>query len=214
MFLKLLVTKLNDKINFRREVGKNTTVSRLLNDRPEIAEVLNGHGLLKQWLVEQFSGKVTKFPIQWDPKEPEDGDIAEHCHPQRNEPAKVRVSRNMSGLDQLSGVVFELFNIQYHKGHSRLWEKACSGKIGEQEYSHRSYRLEYKAKEKCKRFFKKHSSVFAGADNSNEVYNWIMSPTPFREYYAIIKEEYGDETYFVKVLRKGLRRIREKSGVK
>ena len=145
MFLKLLVTKLNDKINFRREVGKNTTVSRLLNDRPEIAEVLNGHGLLKQWLVEQFSGKVTKFPIQWDPKEPEDGDIAEHCHPQRNEPAKVRVSRNMSGLDQLSGVVFELFNIQYHKGHSRLWEKACSGKIGEQEYSHRSYRLEYKA---------------------------------------------------------------------
>ncbi len=194
MFLNLLIDKLKWKINFK----DNSSVSLLLRDRPEIAEILNGHDSLKRWLVEQFSGKVTKFPILWDPKEPEASDTAEHCYPSRNKPAKIRVSRNISGLDQLSGIIFELFNIRYHKKHRRLWKKACKGEVGKQEYSFRSCRLEYKAWKKCRRFFKKHSSVFATADDSNEVYNSIMSSTSFLEFYATMKERYDGETYFEK----------------
>ena len=108
----------------------------------------------------------------------------------------------MSGLDQLSGIIFELFNIRYHKKHRRLWKKAGKGEIGKEEYSFRSCRLEYKAEKKCRRFFKKHSSVFATADDSNEVYNSIMSLNSFREFYAIMKEREGGETYFEKVYEK------------
>ena len=199
MLLKLLVTKLNDKMGPCCKNRGLSSVSLLFEDRPEIAELLNGHDALKQWLVDQFSGKVVKFSVQWDTKEPEGGDVAEHNQPRRNDPAKIRVSKKMSGIDQLSGVVFELFNIQYHKRHSRLWKQACDGKIDKQEYSRRTYWLEYKAKGKCKRFFKKHSSVFAVTDASNEIYNMIMSPMSFQEFYAVIKERCGGETYYMKV---------------
>jgi hypothetical protein len=84
---------------------------------------------LKQWLVEQFSGKGTRFPIQWNPDEPETGNIAECSLPLVNEPAEIMVSRNISGYDQLSGVIFELFNIQNHKKFCQLWKKACRGQI-------------------------------------------------------------------------------------
>lgn len=200
MFLNLLIDKLKWKIN----VKDNSSVSLLLKDRPEIAKVLYGHDSLKRWLIEQFSGKATKFPILWDPKEPEASDAADHCYPLRNKPAKIRVSRNMSGLDQLSGIIFELFNIRYHKEHRRLWKKACKGEIGKQEYSFRSCRFEYKAWKKSRRFFKKHSSVFAAADDSNEVYNRIMSLTSFLEVYAIMKERDGGETYFEKLYEESI----------
>ena len=195
MFLNLLI----DKLKWKIDVKDNSSVSLLMKDRPEIAEILNGHDSLKRWLVEQFSGKVTKFPILWDPKEPEASVFADHMYPWKNKPAEIRVSRNMSGLDQLSGIIFELFNIRYHKKHRRLWKKACKGEIGKQEYSFRSCRLEYKAWKKCRRFFKKHSSVFATADDSNKVYNSIMSLASFCESYAIKKELSGGETYFEKV---------------
>ena len=195
MFLNLLIDKLKWKIN----VKDNSSVSLLLKDRPEIAEILNGHDSLKRWLVEQFSGKVTKFPILWDPKEPEASVFADHMYPWKNKPAEIRVSSNMSGLDQLSGIIFELFNIRYHKRNLRLWKKSCNGKIGKQEYSFRSYRLEYKAWKKCKRFVKKHSSVFATADdsNSNILYKKIMSMTSFRDFFAGFGRR--GETYFEKV---------------
>lgn len=211
MLFKLLVAKLKFMTDPHRKARGRCSVSQLLEDRPEIAGLLNGHDTLKRWLVEQFSGKVTKFPIEWDPKEPEDSEVAEHNQPRSNEPAKIRVSRNMDGLDQLAGVVFELFNIQYHKGHSRLWKKAGNGKIGKQEYSHRSYRLEHKAMRKCKHFLKKHSSVFAGADASNEAYNWIMSSTSLQEFHTIIMERCGGETYYMKVYEESVTPYSEKS---
>jgi hypothetical protein len=49
MFLNLLIAKLEWKIG----VKDNSSVSLLLKDRPEIAEVLKGHDALKHWLVEQ-----------------------------------------------------------------------------------------------------------------------------------------------------------------
>lgn len=210
MVLSTLLSKLKYKIDSGREGWGYSSVSLLLKDRPEIAELLNDQDALKQWLVEQFSGKVTKFPIQWDPKEPEDSDFAEHCHPRRKEYAKIRVRRNMTGLDQLSGLVFELFNIQNHKRQSRLWEKTCKGKTGRQEYSRRAYRLEYKSMKKCKRFFKKNSSVFFAAEDSNEVYNPIMSLTSFREYYASILARCGGETYFMKASDRGKQEYQNK----
>lgn len=181
------------------DVKDNSSVCLLLEDRPEIAELLNGHDAFKRWLVEQFSGKATKFPILWDPNEPSSSDVADNNGPRRNESAKIRVSRNMNGLEQLSALVYELFNIRNHKRHSWLWKKACNGKIGKQEYSFQSCRLEYKAWKKCRRFFKKHSSVFAAADDSNRVYNIIMPAISFREFFAAVKKESGGETYYGKI---------------
>ena len=121
--------KLKCRLHPHTEHAGNTSVSLLLKDRPEIAEILKGHDDLKRWLIDQFSGKVTKIPIQWRLDEPETGDIAECSLPRGNEPAEIRVSRHMSGPDQLSGVIFELFNIQNHTTFCRLWEKACRGQI-------------------------------------------------------------------------------------
>jgi len=194
--------KLKCRLHPRTEHAGNTSVSLLLKDRPEIAEILKGHDALKLWLVEQFSGSVTKFPIQWDPKEPEDSDCAEHCPPRENEPAKIRVSRNMSGLDQLSGVIFELFNIRNHKRFNRLWKKACNGRIDKQEYSRRAYRLEYKAGKNCKQFFRKNSTVFVTAGNSNTVYNRIMAISSFQAFFANVKKQESGEIYFEKIYEK------------
>ena len=199
MILDSLLAKLKCKIYPCMDVRDNSSVCLLLEDRPEIAELLNGHDVLKRWLVEQFSGKATKFPILWDPKEPEDDDVSEYCGPRRNEPAKIRVSRNMNGPEQLSAIVYELFNIRNHKRYSRVRKKACEGKFDKQEYILQAYCLEYKAMKKCKRFLKKYSLVFAAADDSNRVYNVITSTTSFREFFTAVKKESGGETYYEKM---------------
>jgi hypothetical protein len=193
MFLNLLIDKLKWKFN----VKGNSSVSLLLKDRPEIAEVLKGHDSLKRWMVEQFSGKNTKFPILWDPKEPEVSDIAEHSLPQRNEPAKIRVSRNMNGLDQLSGIIFELFNIRNQKKYNILWKKACKGEIGKQKYILRCFRLEYQALIKCKKFFKKNSLIYSTVENSkpNTPYKSIIFLKSFK-YFAGFQT--SRENYFAK----------------
>jgi hypothetical protein len=166
----------------------NSSVFLLLKDRPEIAKVLNGHDSLKRWLVKQFSGKATKFPILWDSEEPTEGASAEHYLPQKNKPAKIRVSKKLNGLDQLSGAIFELFNVRYYKGHSRLRQKAYNGEISKKEYSNQSLKLEYKAMKKCKYFLKKHYSVFAAADGSNLVYQKIMSLGTLHDFLAMFEQ--------------------------
>jgi len=118
-------------------------------------------------------------------------------YPVKSRPAYVRVSSKISGIDQLSGVIFELFNIRYHKKHRCLWIKACNGKISKGEYSYRSLRLEYKAMKKCRRFLKKHPSVFKTADDSDIVYNRIMSLPLFRDFFAEFRR--NGETYFEKI---------------
>jgi hypothetical protein len=148
--------------------------------------------------LSKFSGKATEFPILWDTEEPETSDMAEHRYPWKNKPPYIRVSRKISGRDQLSGIIFELFNIRYHKKHLRLWKKACKGEIGKQEYSYRSMRLEYRAMKKCKQFFKKNSLIFSTADDSNsKLHKRIMSLTSFREFFAEFQP--SKETYFAKV---------------
>jgi hypothetical protein len=197
--LSLLLAKLKCKIYPCMDVRDNSSVTHLLEDRLEIAELLNGHDVLKRWLVEQFSGKTTKFPILWDPNEPNSGYVSEYHGPIRKEPAKIRVSRNISGLEQLSTLVYELFNISNHKRHNLLWKKACNGMIGKQEYGFQSCRLEYKAWKKCRRFFKKHPSVFAVVGDSILAHNVVMSATSFPEYFAFVKKESGGETYYEKM---------------
>ena len=181
------------------EVEDNSSVSALLKDRPEIAELLKGHDDLKRWLIDQFSGKVTKIPIQWRLDEPETGGIAECSLPRGNEPAEIRVSRHMSGPDQLSGVIFELFNIQNHRNFCRLWKKACRGQISKKEYSYRCYRLEYKALKKCKRVLQKHAAVFAAAHNSDGDCQRTLSINSFR-FWDMIQQQ--GQTYFEKVYEK------------
>jgi hypothetical protein len=201
VFLNLLIAKLKWKIGVG--VKDNSSVSLLLKDRPEVAEVLNGHDALKHWLVEQFSGKATKFPILWDPEEPETSSMAEHRYPLKNKPAYIRVSRKISRCDQLSGIIFELFNIRYHKKHLLLWKKACKGEIGKQEYSYRSLRLEYRAMKKCKQFLKKNSLTFSTAGDSNsKVYKRIMSLTSFREFFAEFQS--CKETSFTKLYEESI----------
>ena len=195
MCLNLLLAKLKRKIYPCMDVTDNSSISLLLEDRPVIAELLKGHDDLKRWLDEQFSGKATEFPVLWDQKEPEDSDVAEHCYPRKNESAKIRVSRNLSGLDQLAAVVYELFNIRNHERYNRIRKKACEGKIDKQEYILRANLFEYKAMKKCRGFLKKHQLVFAVADDSDRIYNMIMSVTSFRKFF----KEHSNETYFAKI---------------
>ena len=199
MLLKLLWKKLKGKIYPRINVIDNSSVSDLLKDRPEVAELLYGHDDLKQWLIEQFSGNATRFPIQWDTKEPEDSEWAEHCYPRQNETAKIRVSRSISGVDQLSGVVYELFNIQNHYRYKQIQKKAFNGEFSKQEYHLRAYRLEYAAMKKCKLFLKNHPSVFATACDSDELYCTIMSLGSFQEFFANLDRTNHGKTYFEKV---------------
>ena len=210
MRLNLLLVKLKRKIYPCMNVRNNSSVSLLLEDRPEIAELLKGHDDLKRWLFEQFSGKATKFPILWDPREPKMSDTAECSRPWKNKSAKIRVSRGLSGLDQLAGVAYELFNIRNDERFSRIWKKAFKGKIDKQKYILEADWFEYKAMKKCRRFLKNHQSVFATADDSDRIYNTIMFVPSFRKYLkGNTNETYFARTYDEKIvprLKENLRR--------
>ena len=203
MFLRLIKNIVN-KICFINNTTGKPAVCQLLEDRPQINKLLNGHDGLTRWLVGQFSGKATNFPIVWDPNEPEDGSKAECCFPQENEPAKIRVSRNMCGRDQLAALIYELFNIRNCNKAEQIHIKACKGKLEREEYIRQNYRLEYNALRRCRKFIKKKALAFFDSENTNRLYDIYMYKWSFKEFYRASVEKKEGEVHFANFYDKAI----------
>ena len=132
-------------------------------ERPALGSALAGQEALRAWLVDQLDGRSIGFPIAGDDAEPTTGAFAEHEFSPAHTMASVRVRSDALGLDQLSGLVFELQNIQGFATYEAVWQAALHGEIGRQEFIRRMAACEFEALTRTRTFLRAqfaHLSIF------------------------------------------------------
>jgi hypothetical protein len=91
-----------------------------MDDRPEMAKILEAHPDIYDWLVQEFDTTRAGFKPLWSPKVPIVGWPAEHEYPSNNmRPDAVEdgtvifpVSTDITAWDQLTGLIFLLYNFR------------------------------------------------------------------------------------------------------
>jgi len=127
-------------------------VRRMCAERPALARALADHPPLRDWLAGEFDGRSIGFPIEWDGSEPLTGAAAEHEYPLGPGAARVRVRSGASGLDQLTGLVFELQNIRGFGTFEAAFQAALRGEIGRREFTERMAECEFGALTRTRAF--------------------------------------------------------------
>lgn len=125
-------------------------VLRMSRERPALGRAIADRPGLRAWLIRELDGRSTGFPIEWDGAEPVTGCPAEHEYPIGPGAAKVRVRANISGLDQLAGLVFELQNVRGFGAFEAAWQAALRGEIGRHEFTARMMACEFEALERTR----------------------------------------------------------------
>jgi hypothetical protein len=149
-------------------------------ERPSLGRAIADHAALRAWLVDQLDGHSIGFPIAWDGAEPITGAFAEHEFSPGRTMAKVRVRSDALGLDQLSGLVFELQNIQGFATYEAAWQAGLRGEIGRQEFARRMAACEFEALTRTRTFLRAQLadlSIFELRDHPLTMHLLSTSPT-------------------------------------
>ena len=124
----------------------------MIDERPAIERALRDRPILKAWIIGQFDGATTGFHVYWDGREPITRRAAEHEYPYGFEVAKVRIRSTDSGLDQLTGLIFELHNMWAHETFEAVWGAALRGEIDKGEFTQRMLEQEFIALQRTREF--------------------------------------------------------------
>lgn len=135
---------------------------RMLGDRLQMNSCLKYDGSLLviqpedavvRWLVEQFNGKDTGFPVFWDQDKPANDAQADHTMPLLGVPASVRVFEPLDSDGTPTFrfeimwycVVYEMHNLKNFLSFKDLVQKVPTGEIRREQFVEECARLEYKA---------------------------------------------------------------------
>ncbi|HZD53258.1 MAG TPA: hypothetical protein VE175_09430 [Woeseiaceae bacterium] len=159
--------------------GGERQLGVILNDRPQLAAILEDRKELRHWLITELNRKE---PARlWDPAEPVSGRAAEHEYPSRGGAAPagtavIRVSARASGWDELAALVFELHNLHHSGRFAEIYRAAVRGQIDETEYVQRSLAQEFAALRATRRFLETHVGELPDeAKSSSPLYQQIMA---------------------------------------
>jgi hypothetical protein len=122
---------------------EESALSFILADRPRLAETLVDHGEVKTWIESRFEPGAMPAELMWDPGEPQGGQVAEHEYLAEEGPAAIRIGSGFSGLDQLTGLIYELNNIGDYPEFRVIYDAAVNGNIDRREYSRRMLAQEF-----------------------------------------------------------------------
>jgi hypothetical protein len=152
-----------------------STLSMILGDRPRLAETLAGHEQVKNWVESRFKPGALPVELMWDPGEPQGGQPVEHEYLSPDGPAAIRIGSGFSGLDQLTGLIYDLNNIEDYPEFQVIYDSAVSGDIDRGEYARLMLAQEFAGLQKTRAFLDRHLADHLGDSvNENPMYFRIM----------------------------------------
>ncbi|MEP0426745.1 hypothetical protein [Rhodopirellula bahusiensis] len=160
----------------------------MLQDRPDMRNVLSASDPIWIWASSAFEGNLTGKRIYWNANFPTSGRPAEHLPAYGGYPASIFISGGSeeSPIDKWAGLVFELNNVECIN-LEELYAESILGKHSAESFARACVRQEFEALELTRRQFEKHP--IAGAKAKRDVwYTWVTEDLPtFEEYENLWK---------------------------
>ena len=136
--------------------------SRMLHDRPAMAQFGEEAEFLRGWAARKFAGEDFAEPIDWDPSPPLHSD-AEHLAPAGDAHAAILVEENYTEgpkagkprpFEELwAGAVYELYNVTYSREFVRLNDEADEGKVSKEAFVGGILKYELLAAQRTRAFY-------------------------------------------------------------
>lgn len=140
-----------------------TQVERLLQDRPQLTEIVEEDDELWRFLCEGFGGAFATSRVEWDPASPDRAN-AQHYTPRRNSRGRIQVARHkpnsegsepieLSAEEVLAATCFELHNMARSETYRVLFSMALRGQIAKDVFVREAFLCEVHAVEETRAFY-------------------------------------------------------------
>ena len=146
-------------------------LARIVEDRPKLAAALESRPAVRDWIHQRF--RVTEPLLSWDSGPTVSGRMAE-CDVRDPEHSFVRVTKDASGIDQLTFLLFELHNIQGYPVFDEVHEMAVRGEIGREAYADRMLRQEFAALLQFRAFCREHLNELTSEEREEARVVWRL----------------------------------------
>lgn len=156
-------------------------VEQLLDDRPDLRQVIKNGDPIHRWLEEAFDGQYFGQRIYWCSNEPENDLPSCFLLPFESSPALVLVSSDskFNPFDKLAMVVFELHNVKNSPEMLHTYRIAKAKRIDREEFADKMVGLEIRTLAETHKFFEQNDVDGA----FGRIYDWVSSVPPSLEEY-------------------------------
>lgn len=130
-------------------------VKQMLDDRPDMKDVIKRDHPIYKWGVDGFQGKYLGQRVYWNANSPRSGRAAEHAVPYGTYPPYISISggTETTPIDKWGAVVFELCNLCHYEAFTQLAIDASAGRLTADDYAKQCVMLEYNAQLRTHRLF-------------------------------------------------------------
>jgi hypothetical protein len=158
----------------------NAEVEQFIRDRPDTADIIRHHSMLRRMLIWNFAGGLNGKRIYWGDNEPEGG--ADHIAGYGDRCSMVRVTKRESGIDKCTSLLFELLNVEIDKEGEILQNASPHDRKSRYEFAKSCVRDEFRVKEMLEWFFRKYP-LEGATKEKDPYYTWISSSGMHFETY-------------------------------
>lgn len=171
-------------------------LDQMLDDRPDMKEVVPPSHPVRQWLVDGFDGKRVGKRVYWSADSPTGGRTAEHVQADENRPALIHLSggRELTPIDKWASVVYEMLNLE--GDWETLRSEALDGKLDADGYAERCMALEFDALQKTQQFFLA-NPLPRNEHGRDHWYNWVTTGlVTFEKYRSGSNDANNNREYY------------------
>ena len=151
-------------------------LDQMLQDRPDLRDVISESHTAFQWLVDGFNGDRLGQRVYWNARSPQSGRAAEHGPAYGTYPPYIAISggTETTPIDKWAAVVFEMHNLENGNGFEAISRLAIEGKLDRDAFAERCVELEFVALTKTQEFFR--ANPLPTSNHGRDVwYNWATS---------------------------------------
>ncbi|MDC0936874.1 hypothetical protein OAS39_11360 [Pirellulales bacterium] len=148
----------------------------MLDDRPDMRDVIPPSHPVLRWLVDGFNGDRLGQRVYWNAGSPQGGRPAEHGAAYDGYPPYIAISggTETTAIDKWASVVYEMFNLENSDQFEVVYESAIAGSLDGDAYAQKCVELEFVALEKTRDFF--NSNPLPKSNHGRDPwYNWVTS---------------------------------------
>jgi hypothetical protein len=188
----------------RDRILADHSLEDFLGDRPQSAALLRNHPLLQEWLSAQWRIPIQDYRIFWS-DDPPAINLAEHGFMPDSKLIVIRLSNQLTPIDQLTALCFEICNAQGFSDIDELAEEAKRGGLSREEYIRRKSEIEFHAVLRTRGILRERLPLSLDDQQATNLYRHLMvAPAEFEAYrlwnsriaksnYARTLEYYGVE---------------------
>jgi len=167
-------------------------IEQMLDDRPDMVDVLGADDPVLQWIIDSLNGSRTGFRIYWNADSPLRGRAAHHQPRYHGYPAHFCISggTETTPIDKWAAVVYELFNLENGPVFDLLNRQALGGTLDGETFALECDKTEFEALKKSEVFFAEHPLPTSGS-KTNAWYDWVCAGVGTYDEY---RNNYFDST--------------------